>query len=180
MAYFYRLTSYTKAYTFMTPGRKELRVAHHVAISIAAQQDHDLTVQLVVGSTHQHSGTVLFCASGIYPFNKQKVFDRLPKEDNGEQEIESTLTNFLRESRYESTSNQPARKRRRLDVAPGKSCATRDETTQSADQQNNNQRDDIATSDDHVTSQVEASSVDNAEIPERQMNDSDPDENFSG
>lgn len=41
--------SYTKVYTFMIPGKKELHVVHHVAISLVALQDHDLTVQSISG-----------------------------------------------------------------------------------------------------------------------------------
>lgn len=68
-----------------------------------------------------------FCATGIYPFNKNKVLDRLPREDEvGEQEVETILTNFLKESRYGNSSNQPTRRKKRLDAAPGKSIATRD------------------------------------------------------
>ncbi|KAG5895026.1 hypothetical protein JTB14_014765 [Gonioctena quinquepunctata] len=68
-----------------------------------------------------------FCATGVHPFNKNKVLDRLPREHKiSEQEVESTLTTFLKESRYGNSSNQPARKKKRLDVAPGKSIATRD------------------------------------------------------
>lgn len=59
-----------------------------------------------------------FCASGIYPFNMQtKFLDRLPNEDEiTEQEVESSLTAFLKESRYGNTFNQSARKKKRLDV----------------------------------------------------------------
>lgn len=53
--------------------------------------------------------------------------DRLPREDEvGEQEVESVLTTFLKNSGYGNSSNQPARKKKRLDVAPGKSRATTD------------------------------------------------------
>ncbi|XP_060810031.1 uncharacterized protein LOC132904125 [Amyelois transitella] len=123
-----------------------------------------------------------FRAAGIYPFNKQKVLDRLPKEDIGGQEIESALTNFLKESRYGSSSNQSTRKKRRLDVAPGKSIATREETIQSTDPEQN----EIAASDIQETeiqalvgpstSQGEAPRLDDEEIPDRQIYESDPDE----
>ncbi|KAI8432605.1 hypothetical protein MSG28_013591, partial [Choristoneura fumiferana] len=65
-----------------------------------------------------------FYATGIHPFNKNKVLDRLPRESLDENEVESTLTNFLKDSRYGNSSNEPARKKKRLDVAPGKSIAT--------------------------------------------------------
>lgn len=53
--------------------------------------------------------------------------DRLPRVNEiSEQEVENTLTTFLKESRYGNSSNQPARKKKRLDIAPGKSIATKD------------------------------------------------------
>lgn len=56
-----------------------------------------------------------FCATGIHPFNKNKVLDRLPKEvEISEQQVESTLTAFLKDSRYGNNSNQPARKKKAI------------------------------------------------------------------
>lgn len=61
-------------------------------------------------------------ATGIHPLHKQNVPIRFPNERIGEEKIEST--DFLKESRCRSTSNQLVRKRRLLDAAPGKSTAT--------------------------------------------------------
>lgn len=67
-----------------------------------------------------------FNATGVYPFSKNKVLDKLPSEDDvSSQEVESTLTAFLKEARYGNNSNQQIRKKKRLDVAPGKSISTR-------------------------------------------------------
>lgn len=68
-----------------------------------------------------------FCATDIDSFNKNEILDWLPKEDEvSEQEIESTLTTLLKDSRYGYGSNQLTRKKAQLDVAPGKSIATSD------------------------------------------------------
>ncbi|KAJ2945281.1 hypothetical protein O0L34_g9359 [Tuta absoluta] len=68
-----------------------------------------------------------FCATGVRPFNRNKVLDKLLREEVTEQEVESTLTTFLKESRYGNSSGQATRKKKRLDVAPGKSISTQDD-----------------------------------------------------
>nr|CAI5830702.1 unnamed protein product [Callosobruchus analis] len=67
-----------------------------------------------------------FCATRIHLFNKEKVLSRLPNENkdcNGD-EIESTLIAFLKEQRYGSNPTEHTRRKKRLDVAPGKSIST--------------------------------------------------------
>lgn len=64
--------------------------------------------------------------------------DRLPNQDQISQpETESTLEAFLKESRYGNTSNQHAKKKKRLDVAPGKSISAL-EGNQNDDRADNN------------------------------------------
>nr|CAI5830953.1 unnamed protein product [Callosobruchus analis] len=67
-----------------------------------------------------------FYATGIYPINKEKVLSRLPSENRNcnVEEIESTLTAFLKEQRYGSNPTEHTRRKKRLDVAPGKSIST--------------------------------------------------------
>nr|CAI5820842.1 unnamed protein product [Callosobruchus analis] len=67
-----------------------------------------------------------FYATGTYPVNKEKVLSRLPSENKNcnVEEIESTLTAFLKEQRYGSNPTEHTRRKKRLDVAPGKSIST--------------------------------------------------------
>lgn len=113
-----------------------------------------------------------FCATGIYPFNKNKVLDRLPREDDAnEREIESTLTTFLRESRYGSSSIQPAQKKKRFGVAPGKSIATRDfDVTTDSHQLNDQEQYDIASTSNAEPNQVVPGYRNNEEEQEDKSN----------
>lgn len=68
-----------------------------------------------------------FKATGIYPFDRERVLRHLP-EDSPSPELVDTavrdsLTTFLKEQRYGQQS-EPVRKRKRLNVEPGKSVST--------------------------------------------------------
>nr|CAI5839616.1 unnamed protein product [Callosobruchus analis] len=67
-----------------------------------------------------------FYATGIYPVNKEKVLSRLPSENKNcnVEEIEITLTAFLKEQRYGSNPTEHTRRKNHLDVAPAKSIST--------------------------------------------------------
>lgn len=70
-----------------------------------------------------------FKASGIFPLNRDQVLKRLPQLDentNPDGEIESVLTDYLREQRFGgSASTVTKRKRTRLNVVPGASVTTK-------------------------------------------------------
>lgn len=70
-----------------------------------------------------------FRACGIYPYDPSKVLDRLPDhkggENNGHDAWNNTFEDYLRTKRSEETSAVRA-KRKRLDVAPGKSVSVQD------------------------------------------------------
>jgi len=62
-----------------------------------------------------------FKATGIYPCNRQVIFEKLPREC--EQEVvNDTVTKYLKTLRYDKT--EPNRKRKKINVAPGVSVTT--------------------------------------------------------
>lgn len=68
-----------------------------------------------------------FYATGIYPINKNEVLKKLPQEENINDirnEMENSLTDFLRERRYGNNENGSARKKKRLRIEPGASLST--------------------------------------------------------
>lgn len=68
-----------------------------------------------------------FEATGIHPFNPQKVLDKLPYDtDNIQETVNDTLVAYLSEKRYPTQGlvGRP-RKRTRLNIAPGESITTR-------------------------------------------------------
>ncbi|KAJ2937287.1 hypothetical protein O0L34_g19527 [Tuta absoluta] len=69
-----------------------------------------------------------FKATGIYPLDRERVLKNLP-EDSPSPEIDTvvrdSLTDFLREQRYGQQS-ELSRKKKRLNVEPGKSVSTLD------------------------------------------------------
>jgi len=68
-----------------------------------------------------------FEATGIYPFNPQKVLEKLPYDTNNVQEIvNDTLVAYLNEKRYPTQGlvGRP-RKRTRLNIVPGESITAR-------------------------------------------------------
>lgn len=65
-----------------------------------------------------------FRACGLFPFNRNQVLQKLPDNKTGDPgEIESALTNLLRDQRFGGPS-RPERKKKRLTVPPGCSVAT--------------------------------------------------------
>lgn len=70
-----------------------------------------------------------FAATGIHPFNAQKLLDKIPGEDNPNneqftQEYENNLVSFLKDRRFSNSPVRgPPRKKKRLSVAAGKSVA---------------------------------------------------------
>lgn len=72
-----------------------------------------------------------FKATGIVPFDRNRVLDKLPPESPSpeiETIVRDSLTDFLREQRFGNES-QPPRKRTRLQIEPGKSISTVEETS---------------------------------------------------
>lgn len=71
-----------------------------------------------------------FKATGIVPLDRNRVLNKLPRESPSpevETVVRDSLTEFLREQRFGNES-QPPRKRTRLQIEPGKSISTVDET----------------------------------------------------
>ncbi|CAK1586992.1 unnamed protein product [Parnassius mnemosyne] len=72
-----------------------------------------------------------FRATGISPFDRNRVLNKLPPESPSpeiETGVRDSLTEFLREQRFRNES-QPRRKRTRLQIEPGKSISTLNETS---------------------------------------------------
>ncbi|CAG4938799.1 unnamed protein product [Parnassius apollo] len=72
-----------------------------------------------------------FRATGISPFDRNRVLNKLPPESPSpeiETGVRDSLTEFLREQRFRNES-QPPRKRTRLQIEPGKSISTLNETS---------------------------------------------------
>ncbi|XP_030754175.1 jerky protein homolog-like [Sitophilus oryzae] len=75
-----------------------------------------------------------FEATGIYPFNAQKVLIKIPGDNDPAQEVNEVLTQFLKEKRYGDDSERaPRKKKTRLIVEPGKSV-TADNASSSEDE----------------------------------------------
>uniref|UniRef100_A0A2A4JD56 Uncharacterized protein n=1 Tax=Heliothis virescens TaxID=7102 RepID=A0A2A4JD56_HELVI len=72
-----------------------------------------------------------FKATGIVPFDRNRVLNKLPPESPSpemETVVRDSLTEFLKEQRFGEESHPP-RKRTRLLIEPGKSISTVDETS---------------------------------------------------
>jgi len=89
-----------------------------------------------------------FEKTGIFPLNRKKILDRLPKVpepvDEAVQVVDDSLVSLLKEMRYEEP--KPSKRKKKLDVAPGKSvrgCDFEDETESS-----DSDRDEIEAEDD--------------------------------
>lgn len=72
-----------------------------------------------------------FKATGIFPFNRDNVLRKIPDnspeaQNQVEETVRDSLTDFLKEQRYGKVC-EPTRKKKRLQVEPGKSIATLDE-----------------------------------------------------
>lgn len=79
-----------------------------------------------------------FKATGIYPFDRERVLRKLPDNSPSPEldtVIRDSLTEFLREQRFGKQS-EPARKKKRLNVVPGKSISTIDDLSCSGASQN--------------------------------------------
>ncbi|XP_045765788.1 uncharacterized protein LOC123867662 [Maniola jurtina] len=72
-----------------------------------------------------------FKATGIFPFNRDSVLRKIPDnspeaQNRVEGRVRDSLTDFLKEQRFGKTG-EPTRKKKRLQIGPGKSIATLDE-----------------------------------------------------
>lgn len=80
-----------------------------------------------------------FKATGIFPLNREQVLRKLPEEvaqPEVENVVRDQLTDFLKQQRYGSSS-EPTRKKKRLQVEPGKSVSTVDEEDSCERQEDN-------------------------------------------
>lgn len=91
-------------------------------------------VQPATVSEELHSSAVTrnlissFRATGIFPFNRDYVLRKIPDDSPEAQDrvrtsVRDSLTDFLKEQRY-GNPIEPTRKKKRLQVEPGKSIAT--------------------------------------------------------
>lgn len=68
-----------------------------------------------------------FEATGIYPWNKDKVLNKLPRvETEADNPVRDVLVSYLKDQRYGNEAEPSRKKRTRLHVEPGKSVATVD------------------------------------------------------
>ena len=64
-----------------------------------------------------------FEACGIAPFNPNRVLEKLPQDAINEDELRSSLTDFLKDLRYNSGSEKSRRKKKLLAAEPGQSIS---------------------------------------------------------
>ncbi|KAH9643382.1 hypothetical protein HF086_015496 [Spodoptera exigua] len=91
------------------------------------KNDKDACVEL---SAIKRNLVSSFKATGIVPLGRNRVLNKLPPESPSpemETVVRDSLTEFLRKQRF-GNEVQPPRKRTRLQIEPGKSIATVDET----------------------------------------------------
>ncbi|XP_047021712.1 uncharacterized protein LOC124640048 [Helicoverpa zea] len=81
-----------------------------------------------------------FKATGIHPFDRERVLRKIPDSAPSPEidtVVRDSLTEFLREQRYGQQS-EPTRKKRRVNVEPGKSISTAEPSTSLANQNHEN------------------------------------------
>ncbi|KAJ2945181.1 hypothetical protein O0L34_g9251 [Tuta absoluta] len=76
-----------------------------------------------------------FEATGIYPWNKDRVLNKLPRDEiEADAPVRDVLVSYLRDQRYGSEAVPAKKKKTRLQVEPGKSVATVDSEESDQDQ----------------------------------------------
>lgn len=105
-----------------------------------------------------------FAATGIYPLNKFEVLQKIPTDENECQtvnNVESVLTDFLKEKRFGKDDAAKPRRKKRLNIQPGKSIAT----VEDSDNENSSIHDEI-----EPVSDVENSEGEHIGSPEHESN----------
>lgn len=71
-----------------------------------------------------------FYATGIHPLNRHKVMEKIPDAaQDPVREVNDSLTDLLRENRFGQKSERRVRKKKRLNIEPGKSVATHESSS---------------------------------------------------